>query len=242
MPLNPLISVGAFFHMREDGASFLGTCFPFRDENHFLTAAHCVGKLSPSAVAIGIPVDVHAGPIEVSEILLHPTADIAVLRTPKVAEGAVTPFWDYVSNYTYGEEFLSFGHPEDIFGPSARQPTARLFRGHFQRILEHNSHLGYAYVAAELNIGCPAGLSGGPVFRPGATVMLTGIVTENLESMTMLHSVEEIQQDGAIVRERYHNVINYGVALLLDRVGDWLNGIVPPLDSGRLAAIARRGA
>ncbi len=225
--------------MREDGASFLGTCFPFRDENHFLTAAHCVGRLSPSSVAIGIPTNVDAGPIEVSEILVHPTADIAVLRAPKVAEGAVTPFWSYVSNYSYGEEFMSFGYPEDIFGPSARQPTARLFRGHCQRLLEHRSHLGYQYVASELNIGCPAGLSGGPVFRPGAPVMLTGMVTENLESMTMLHSVEEIQKNGSVIRERYHSVINYGVALLLDRVADWLDSNVPPLDSARLAGIAR---
>jgi hypothetical protein len=227
--------------MREEGASFLGTCFPFRDENQFLTAAHCVGQLTPSQLAIGIPVNIGAGPIEVTEILVHPTADIAVLRTPKVAEGAVTPFWDYVSNYSYGEEFMSFGYPEDIFGPSTRQPTARLFRGHFQRLLDHKSHLGYAYTAAELNIGCPAGLSGGPVFRPGAVVMLTGLVTENLESMTMLHSVEEIQKDGALVRERFHSVINYGVALLLDRVSDWLNSIVPPLNSGRVAEIARKG-
>lgn len=240
MALNPLISVGALFHMREHGASFLGTCFPFRDENHFLTAAHCVGKLSPADLAIGIPVNVDADPIEVEEIFVHSTADIAVLRTPHVAEGAVTPFWNYVSNYSYGEEFMSFGYPEDIFGPSSRQPTARLFRGHFQRLLDHKSHLGYRYWAAELNIGCPAGLSGGPVFRPGAPVILTGIVTENLESMTMLHSVEEIQKDGAIVRERFHNVINYGVALLLDHVAPWLEDYVPPLDSNRLATVARR--
>lgn len=242
MALNPLISVGALFHMREERASFLGTCFPFRDENHFLTAAHCVGQLTAREIAIGIPVNLDAGPVEVSEILRHPCADIAVLRTPKVAEGAVTPFWNYVGNYTYGEEFMSFGYPEDIFGPDARHPTARLFRGHIQRILDHQSHLGYKYVAGELNIGCPAGLSGGPVFRPGAPVMLIGIVTENLESMTMLHSVEEIQKDGSLTRERFHNVISYGVALLLDQVAEWLESMVPPLDSARLAELARRGA
>ena len=57
--------------------------------------------------------------------------------------------------------------------------------------------------------------------------MLTGLVTENLESTTFLHSVEEVQEDGKILREHYQNVINYGVCLMLDSVRDWLDAYIP---------------
>jgi hypothetical protein len=167
------------------------------------------------------------GPPRVLSVERHPSADIAMLRISAVDAGLIDPFWNYVSNYSYGEEFAAFGYPEDVFGPDASQPVARLFRGHFQRVLRYKSHLGYEYDAAELSIGCPGGLSGGPVYRPAAPVVLTGLVTENLRSTTFLEAVEEIQKDGNVYRKQYQSVLNYGISLLLDRVGAWLDERVP---------------
>jgi len=40
-----------------------------------------------------------------------------------------------------------------VFGPDSRVPRPRLFKGHFQRFLEHRSFAGYRYAAGELSIG-----------------------------------------------------------------------------------------
>jgi hypothetical protein len=57
--------------------------------------------------------------------------------------------------------------------------------------------------------------------------MLTGLVTEDLESTSVLHSEMHVDTNGAVVTERFQKIINYGIALLLDDVGLWLNDLVP---------------
>jgi len=142
------------------------------------------------------------------------------------------PFWDFVSNFELGEEFFAFGYPEDTFGPSRGGVTPRLFKGYYQRYMTYHSPVSNcSYNAGEMSIGAPPGISGGPVFRPGALPMVTGMVTENLEATTFLDEVEEVERAGTIVERRMHRkVINYGVALLLDSHGEWLadNGVVRP--------------
>ena len=127
------------------------------------------------------------------------------------------------SNFSLGEEFYAFGYPPSVFGPSASEPTARLFTGNFQRFIDHQSHLGYRYIAGEMSIACPQGLSGAPVFRPGAPVMLLGLVTENLQTYTALESVEEVIERGEVRRTEVRNVINYGVTLMLHELQPWLD-------------------
>jgi hypothetical protein len=105
--------------------------------------------------------------------------------------------------------------------------TPRLFRGHYQRFLTYESPLGYTYAAGELSIAAPGGLSGGPVFREGAMVMLTGIVTENLDSYSVLDSVEKMT-GGETVRIEHHRIISYGMAVMLDQAADWLDEHIPP--------------
>src|SRR6266568_2867656 len=52
------------------------------------------------------------------------------------------------------------------------------FPGHVQRFFNHTSHMGYRYIAAELSIGCPVGLSGAPVFNSTHMGRLYGVVAE----------------------------------------------------------------
>jgi hypothetical protein len=225
---NPLDGVGLLFHVKNQKSSFLGTCFGFRQPTHFLTAAHCLGNLSAADVAIGLPVSTTAGAHPVKDIFRHPTADLAIL----VLAGDYVPlndvFLDLVGNVGWGDEFMAFGFPADVFGEAAEQPTARLFRGYFQRFLMHKSHLGFEYYAAEMNIGAPAGLSGGPLFHPDAPHMVTGLVTENLRSTTFLQAVEEVQEGGSVHKTSVQEMINYGVALLFRSYSDFLDQHIPP--------------
>ena len=111
---------------------------------------------------------------------------------------AVEPFWDSVASQGLGDDYAAFGYPEDVAADTPG-PTPRLFTGHFQRFFDHSSYAGYNYRAGEMSLPAPAGLSGGPVFRRQAPVMVMGLVAENFESSTTLHAVEEITEEG---RER----------------------------------------
>jgi trypsin-like peptidase len=226
---NPLSAVGLVFHVKGEGNAFLGTCFGFRQKTHFLTAAHCIGNLPAAEIGIGLPHVTTKGAHPVREVFRHPKADLAVLVLAGDYVPPIDPFWNYVSNFSWGEDFMAFGFPEDVFGPDGTQPTARLFRGHYQRFMHHRSQVyGFEYNAGEMSIGAPAGLSGGPVFRPRAPVVVTGLVTENHQSTTFLQSVEEHQDGPMTSRSSVHEVIQYGVALLLDSQAEFLDEHVPP--------------
>jgi hypothetical protein len=222
------------YHMRAVGLltlagkvdpNFLGSAFAYRDDTHFLTAAHCVGQLEPSRLAISLEPRDATRVIRIQSVIRHRTVDVAILVTD--SSGVSHPFRNYRKRPEVGEEFIAFGYPENVFGVDAREPTPRLFRGHYQRFYRHESHLGFAYEAAELSIAAPAGLSGGPVFLETSMDEVVGVVTENLESTTVLESVEEIHAPGKERREVFRKVIAYGVAATLRDIGDWLDKHVP---------------
>ncbi len=141
------------------------------------------------------------------------------------------PFWGVVHTWSLGEDFMAYGYPADVLGPEPDQPTERLFRGHYQRFMRYESLLGYSYLAAEMSIPSPTGLSGGPLFRPGAHPMLVAMATENLDSTTYLETVEIEERPGQRTEKRYERVIQYGVALILSDVSEWLDTLIPPRDS-----------
>jgi hypothetical protein len=223
---NPLYAVALLLHQQGDREpAFLGTCFAYRQPHYFLTAAHCVGTLKPGDLGIYSPFP-FAREWQPKAVEVHPEADIAVIR---VAEGGATivPFRDHVANYGFGDDFAAFGFPESIFGPEDRQPTPRLFRGHYQSVMYYVSPFGYHYSAGELSIPAPAGLSGGPLFRPTAPMMLTGMVTENLDSTTYLEAVEEVQTERRVTKTQYQRVVQYGVGVMLARIEEWLDKHAP---------------
>ena len=58
--------------------------------------------------------------------------------------------------------------------------------------------------------------------------MVTGLVTENIDSTTNSYSVEEKQRDGVTIeRTVNHRIVSYGVAVMLSEVGAWLDERVP---------------
>jgi hypothetical protein len=226
---NPLTAVQILGRIAGDPNKLetLGSCFAFRHQNNILTAAHCVGSLAAHEMAVVGPGNNDLIVRLVQDVHRHPSADVALLRLESNNNDTSQPFLDCVGNFSLGEDFVAYGFPEDVFGKTARKPVPRLFKGYFQRFMPYKSHMGFEYLAGELNIGCPAGLSGGPLFRFGTTAMLMGLVTENHESTTVLHS-EEVQTEGRETHILYRSVINYGICVMLDPLRPWLDSLVPP--------------
>ncbi len=123
-----------------------------------------------------------------------------------------------------GVDFTACGYPD------VRNPTLRLFRGYVQRFFAHESHMRYRYLAAELNIGCPVGLSGAPVFNSAHHGRLYGVVSENVRTETEVETELEIEKGVTLTdRTQLARVIHYGIAVWLADIGGWLDGLVPPL-------------
>ena len=235
MRFNPLLAVGIVLVADRAGvAVFSGSCFGFRRESTALTAAHCC-PVDASETQVLFP-GLSPTPRPVVRIERHPTADVAALyfdgseAVPDVDDYPEHAFWDHVANLGLGEEFEAYGFPTDGPAPdsSATAPTARMFRGHYQRFLEYPDHHGAHYLAGEMSIPAPAGLSGAPLFRPGAFQMVTGLVTANLDSYSITDSFEEVREGGSIYRLESRRIITYGVALILAGVEDWLLESIPP--------------
>jgi hypothetical protein len=233
---NPLAATGLLWRRASaDQYVFAGSCFGFRHPDWWLTAAHCVVEANVSDIRLIVP---DCDEPQVDAIETHPEADVSLIRVDWGAKRRPEPFWGCVGNYGMGEDFFAFGYPESVFGPDSRMPTARLFKGHFQRFLDYRSFAGYRYGAGEMSVGAPAGLSGGPLFRPGAPPMLTGLVAENLESTTAADFEEESPREKPQVV--YRRVITYGIAVMLEPIKPWLDERVPAIDHEMLGAL--RGA
>lgn len=227
MAFDPIAATGVVA-LRGEGERLttLGSFAAFRQPHVVLTAAHCLRGYAGEPLELHFP---RRGEVRaVSTVVAHPTADVAaVFSEPDEGDDFTgyppNAFWNFVANVGLSEEFFAFGYP--VEGPwQDLAPTGRAFRGYFQRFFDFKSPAGgYRYAAAELSIAAPEGLSGGPLFRPGALQMLTGIVTSNLEASTAIDSWED--EPGRRIER--HRVISYGVALMLHSVETWLDEVVP---------------
>lgn len=127
---------------------------------------------------------------------------------------------------------MAFGYPVGLVVTPPYTLEPRLLKGHFQRFIDPFRPEGstYSYLAGEMSVPAPVGLSGGPVFHPIATDMLLGMVTASLSTSIAAgqESFEETLSDGTIRKTVYQHVVNYGIALIVNSVRDWLDEHAPP--------------
>ena len=223
---NPTENTGQI--IQGDGDVFLGSCFIFRYPSFALTADHVVNDRDPGKLFVRFPGS-RAGDrlFAVKHVFSHPNADLAVIEIEAPPERDITwPVYQVFNDFSYGVDIVSFGYPASFDG-TGLTPTPRFFKGYVQRFYNHTSHLGYNYVAAEINFSCPAGLSGSQVLNEQLHGRLYGVVTENLRTSSEIESVTEVNDDGKEYKESYHNIISYGIVLWLPDCADWLDEIVP---------------
>jgi hypothetical protein len=229
MPFDPLSAIGVVSATDDRRTSVTGTCFLFRHDYVAITASHCVPNNDISLLLV-FPRTHRI--IPVVSVSKHPDADVAVLQgEPSATDTQVShpdnAFWDCVANWGLGEEFLAYGFPEETNPQGAATAQPRLFVGHYQRFFPFESPSGFHYLAGEMSVPAPGGLSGGPLFRRGAPQMITGIVTTNHDSYTISDSVEEVENNGRVYRAESRRIISYGIALMLNTVKPWLINVVP---------------
>jgi hypothetical protein len=212
-----------------------GSCFLFRSDALALTAAHCVPQqLEPFLVHLP-HLQLY---LEVERVERHPTADIAIVfckaeDTRTELGTPVNAFWDGTGNWLLGQNFYAYGYPTE--GPtenSNQAPIPRLFSGNYQRFMPYVSPAGYRFLAGEMSIPAPAGLSGGPIFDPSAPEMALGVVAANLDSYAVTDSILEVDDKGKEYREKSLRVIRYGLAVMLSGVANWLNEKSPKRPTG----------
>jgi hypothetical protein len=206
---------------------FLGTCFAFPSPRHFITAAHCVSGHVASALRVDATFKGVFQKAKVEWISCHPQADLALLGVSTSPWASATPFSSVCKHPLLGQPFYAFGYPLDVFSKDPNKETDRLFRGYVQRLFCYSSPITQtSYPALELNIPCPVGLSGGPVFVTEGDFSVMGIVTENLESTNYRSEEETVTNRRMTERTVYKQIINYGVAIQLAPYVDWIDETV----------------
>jgi hypothetical protein len=218
-----------------------GSCFLFRQGNVALTAAHCLDGRGDRDLYMGWPLWSRTGDLlgtPVVDVVRHPVADLAILRLPQGAAEAWdpprVPFKDAVPVEGFaGPPFNAIGFPLEVLEETGgHAPTPRVFVGYWQRrFLRSGAGDEYTYEAGEMSIPAPVGLSGGPVFGSwSAEGLVMGVVTAQHSSYTIESAYEEVQADGKHYRHERASIVQYGVALLLEPLRDWLDEHVPLLE------------
>lgn len=212
-----------------------GSCFLFRSDQVALTAAHCVPEDCDRPTVI-LPRARRT--LQIDRVIRHPSADVALLfgagfdESQPLSPPRLAPV-DGVGNVALGEDFVAYGYPVDgpISGDGlAQRPTPRLFKGHYQRFMPYSTPRGYHYLAGELSIPVPGGLSGSPLIREGSWLP-TGLATGSAESYAIIDSIEEVDDNGKMYRQEARKVITYGIAVMLYDIVEWLNDSLPPREA-----------
>jgi hypothetical protein len=233
---NPLAAVGMIC-VASRGYAVVGTCTAFKRPDYALTAAHCVEGCRVDDLWV-FYLGRGGQMRSVESLVVHDTADLCVLQLypdPSDDLGGNPPdaFWGSVGNFTLGEEFMTYGYPvegRESLGPLKVGESARVIRGYYQRFFEFGNLRGFRFLAGEMSVAATSGMSGGPLFRPDALPMLTGLVAASIESSVEAYKRVEVRDGTETYVEKVDRITTYGVALMLDPLSEWLSGHVPKSD------------
>jgi Trypsin-like peptidase domain len=227
MPWYPLNAAGLVYGADATTAQVLGTCAAYRSRDAWITAAHCIPdegevRVHP-AVGPGQDERSYAQP---ATVVRHETIDLAILLLEP------SPPSDYddlaykgvAGQLIDGGDFMGVGFPVEGV---QNAPVPRMFKGHFMRYFAYEAPAGgYKYLAAEMSIPAPPGLSGGALSLPSEPEQVFAIVTTNVDSEVVLDRTEEVERDGTTYRDSIVRHISYGIAaMLIGQIGDWLDDV-----------------
>ncbi len=213
-----------FIPISDDKVNILGSCFAYFSRHVFLTAAHCIGDIPPSALRVWSPTEDTPHRL-IRRVVTHPTADLAVLISEPPGSD-FTPFRE-VLEVEAGEEVHAYGYQKDTTDLGI-QVLDRHFHGVVQRLLTWEIQRPYSYDAIELSFGAPPGLSGGPLYqsllpdRFGTVYVLGGMITGNRQASTPFKTITEVHEGSEHYIERIDYVTDYGIALNLAAHSKWL--------------------
>ena len=217
--MRPYAAVPPLLCHGETGVHFAGSCFSLAGSpQHFITAHHCVAGCKPEAIFIlDSTRDRHN--LRVDRILQHPEADLAILTVSEPVPEAFEQLELDECDFRFGAPAHSFGMVLE-HGPRQR-PVHRVVGGIIQRDMVYESG-SYRSPAVELSYPIPNGMSGGPAFYPLGRIRVFGVAIGTIESEVVVHAFEE-REDGVVKeRERVSRIVQYGVALRLHPLRDWI--------------------
>lgn len=218
-------TTGAIACKAENGSwEPIGTCFAFRNTDYLLTAGHCVPDSGQKGMGVAFPGMEEAVPVV--EIRRHPKADVAMVRVAP-GHGASRAFVDVDTHYP-GKDVWAFGFPGSDAGEQERA-TPRIYRGYSHRTMRYSSPTTRStYGAIELSFAPPTGLSGAPVYHRSRFPLEQGLIAEDHQVTSAAEFEEEIdRQPGEEKRVVYRRVVDFGIAVLLEEIRDWLDEVAP---------------
>jgi hypothetical protein len=224
-PWYPIVAVGGVYSAG-DAPQFLGSCAAYRSRDAWVTAAHCVAEgMEVRVVPTAAGAEGERAYEQPAQVVRHDNIDLAVLLLEPSPESE----FDYAAyrgvapELIDGGDFLGVGFPVD----GVEAPVARMFKGHFMRYFRYESPDGaYDYLAGEMSIPAPPGLSGGALAIPTHVEQIAAVVTTNVDSEVVLDRTEQVERDGSTYRDSIVRHVSYGIAAMLTaQVGQWLEAV-----------------
>lgn len=228
--------VTAICSYRQEGGQayitkFLGTAFFISSDGHFLTAKHVIDacRADPSRSYGLIVKTARDGSNLVAPLTNVEDADAPWDVTIGKIEYPTMSWvrWPVAADATEWSDVATFGYPESALRASPAQFDIhlRVLKGYVVRQLNGDDYgpSGGQAPGLELSFAVPQGMSGAPLFLPGneAHFDLVGICVSSHQTEVSEYVHEEIEEGGAIFRERRLRVEQYGIAHRVPRLADW---------------------
>lgn len=206
-------TAGALIAHEGTRAAFCGTAFALGDAEHYVSAAHVFTAADAhDSEEYGLLTPTLPLPRRVLSIALHDSVDLAVLRVDPAGSSAVEPF--AIGAVGEGEPYWGYGYTTSSGEPC--HLVGAISAGAVTRVFEADK----AQVASLTTLP-QKGHSGGPVFRPGASASVWGVVANTA------YEGQPIARVGPFSVSRVERA--YGVALRLAPYRDWLSEQIPAL-------------
>lgn len=201
----------------------LGCSFRLWGDCEFITANHCIENIVADELFVLdlLEEDPFKENIPVTDIIRHPTADIAILKTVERDLSKYHKFLISKNDLSLGAPLHGFGYVSRLKDNSFRVVPAFSMRDY------HFEEPNYHYQAIELSMPIPKGTSGAPIFSAWKPNPVIGVATGCAYSEIELRNITYYQDEKMIERERISEFTRFGIALSIKHVLPWIIENIP---------------